>query len=98
VRNPHDRYVSQYAFPWWKEHPPREWFDLDAVRAKYPHWPEVFFEEFVDAFRRLKGSPLPPEMHPVPFRAVRALLLAQSRAGLSAHRRRLYRGARSFAF
>jgi hypothetical protein len=68
ARNPYDRYYSQYAFGWFKEHPPREWFDMDMVRARYPRWPEVSFDQFVDGaidgFRRMKTSPLAPEDQP----------------------------------
>jgi hypothetical protein len=46
MRNPFDRYVSQYRFGWWKLHP-----DLycgeDAMRALYPHYPDLSFAEFV---------------------------------------------------
>lgn len=46
VRNPYDRYVSQYRFGWWKLHP-----DLycgeDAMRGLYPHYPELTFAEFL---------------------------------------------------
>jgi hypothetical protein len=68
VRNPYDRYVSQYEFGWFRKMPPREWFDMDAVRARYPDWPDVSFEEFVDAsidaFRRMKTSPLAAQDQP----------------------------------
>lgn len=67
VRNPFDRYVSQYTFAWWKEQT-REWIDRDALRRRLPHFPEISFEEFVDLtadeFLRLQGSPLPPADRP----------------------------------
>ena len=47
VRNPYDRYVSQYEFQWWRLHPEQLASDIDALRAEYPHFPDVSFEEFV---------------------------------------------------
>lgn len=68
ARDPYDRYVSQYEFGWFRRAAPPEWFDMNAVRAKYPCWPDTTFAEFVDAaidgFRRLKTSPLAPEDQP----------------------------------
>lgn len=46
IRNPYDRYVSQYRFAWWKLHP-----DLfcgeTAMRALHPHHPDLSFAEFI---------------------------------------------------
>ena len=44
VRNPYDRYVSQYEFGWWKTHPP---CDVQQIQETYPHFPDLSFEEFV---------------------------------------------------
>jgi hypothetical protein len=61
ARHPLDRYVSQYEFAWWKDHP-REWFEMDAIRERFPHFPDLSFEEFADAastgFHKMKHSPL----------------------------------------
>jgi hypothetical protein len=46
VRNPYDRYVSQYRFGWWKLYP-EEYCGADAMRDLYPHWPDISFEEFL---------------------------------------------------
>jgi hypothetical protein len=59
VRNPFDRYVSQYEYAWWKSHE-RPWRDAEALRARWPSWPDLSFPEFVvasgvPAFRRLRG-------------------------------------------
>ncbi len=48
VRNPFERYVSQYEFAWWKRDLP-PWVDVDTVRARYPHFPNLSFEEFITA-------------------------------------------------
>jgi hypothetical protein len=46
VRNPLDRYVSQFSFGWWKKDP--ELFGgLDEVRMAYPTYPDLSFSEFV---------------------------------------------------
>jgi len=64
VRNPFDRYVSQYEFGWWKEKT-KEWIDREALRRDYPSFPDLTFPEFVDGATRhfplLRTSPLPPE-------------------------------------
>jgi hypothetical protein len=45
-RNPYDRYVSQYRFAWWKLHPD-QYCGEEAMRALYPHYPDLSFAEFV---------------------------------------------------
>ena len=46
VRNPYDRYPSQYEFAWWRTLP--EMFGAVAdVRQRYPKYPDLTFEEFV---------------------------------------------------
>jgi hypothetical protein len=48
VRNPYDRYVSQYEFKWWQREGPRYWGDtLHKIQEAYPHYPNLTFEEFV---------------------------------------------------
>ncbi len=46
VRNPFERYVSQYEFAWWKKELP-QWSNLDEIYSIFPHFPELSFEEFV---------------------------------------------------
>ena len=51
VRNPYDRYVSQYEFQWWKKFPKamiHSNADLDEIRRKYSFPPKLSFEEFLD--------------------------------------------------
>lgn len=58
LRNPYDRYVSQYAFKWWVEHPTAFTQDLDRVRAEFPRYPELTFDEYVALSNRFfRGSP-----------------------------------------
>lgn len=46
VRNPYDRYVSQYEFAWWRRH--AELFGPVAdVTRRYPSYPDLTFEQFV---------------------------------------------------
>lgn len=47
VRNPYDRYVSNYEFGWWKKYPQQFWHDMDVVEAEFPHYPAISFEEFI---------------------------------------------------
>lgn len=47
IRNPYDRYVSQYEFAWWKVYP--EMFGpVAGVKARYPKYPALTFAEFVE--------------------------------------------------
>ncbi|MBN1966006.1 MAG: sulfotransferase family 2 domain-containing protein [Anaerolineae bacterium] len=48
ARNPYDRYVSRYEFGWWKDYPEQFWVDLDAVRERFPAYPEITFAEFLE--------------------------------------------------
>ncbi|MPZ18407.1 MAG: hypothetical protein GEV06_10910 [Luteitalea sp.] len=46
IRNPYDRYVSQYEFAWWRTHP--EMFGpVDEVTQAYPRYPDITFADFV---------------------------------------------------
>ncbi|HBL26684.1 MAG TPA: hypothetical protein DD490_07605 [Acidobacteria bacterium] len=47
VRNPYDRYVSQYRYGWWKISP-QEYCGEEVMRAMYPHHPDLTFEEFLE--------------------------------------------------
>ncbi len=59
IRNPYDRYVSQYEFAWWKV-PPEDYCDVEELRKRYPHYPNLTFEEFIELnntlFLRLKND------------------------------------------
>ncbi len=46
LRNPYERYVSQYRFGWWRMHP-HLYCGADEMRRLYPHWPDISFAEFV---------------------------------------------------
>lgn len=46
IRNPYDRYVSQYRFAWWKLHPD-QYCGEEAMRALHPHHPDITFAEFL---------------------------------------------------
>lgn len=46
IRNPYDRYVSQFEFAWWRQLP--EMFGpIEEVRKVYPRYPDLTFEDFV---------------------------------------------------
>ncbi|MDC0711356.1 hypothetical protein POL68_22995 [Stigmatella sp. ncwal1] len=46
LRNPYDRYVSQYRFAWWKRYPDM-YCGEDEMRAMFPHYPELSFGDFL---------------------------------------------------
>jgi hypothetical protein len=46
VRDPYDRYVSQYEFAWWRRHP-KLFGPVADVRRRYPNYPDLTFEQFV---------------------------------------------------
>lgn len=46
LRNPYDRYVSQYRFAWWKLHPDMYCGEAE-MRAMFPHYPDLSFGEFL---------------------------------------------------
>jgi hypothetical protein len=46
LRNPYERYVSQYRFAWWKLHPDL-YCGVEEMKSVYPHYPDLTFEEFV---------------------------------------------------
>jgi hypothetical protein len=60
VRNPYDRYVSEYEFGWWRTHPDAWNGIADRAKGIYPSYPDLSFEEFVDMantlFPLLKNS------------------------------------------
>jgi hypothetical protein len=46
IRNPYDRYVSQFKFGWWQRNPSM-FGGLEAVQKDYPTYPDLDFGEFV---------------------------------------------------
>lgn len=46
IRNPYDRYVSQYRFAWWRRYPDLYCGEA-AMREMFPHYPELSFGEFL---------------------------------------------------
>ncbi len=45
MRNPFDRYISQYCFKWYAHSPPES---IEKIRATYPSFPEMEFVDFLD--------------------------------------------------
>lgn len=46
VRNPYDRYASQFEFAWWRRMP--EMFGpVEETRRAYPRFPDLSFDDFV---------------------------------------------------
>lgn len=64
IRNPYDRFVSQYEFAWWRTHP-EELGDVKILRQRYPHYPGLTFEDFIDLHNsllmQLKNNRFSPE-------------------------------------
>jgi hypothetical protein len=64
VRNPYDRYVSEFHFGRWKLMR-NAWVPWDEIRREHPRFPEVGFEEYLeialDRFGLLRQPALPPE-------------------------------------
>ncbi len=46
LRNPFERYVSQYRFRWWVLHPDLYCGEAE-MRELHPHYPDLTFDEFV---------------------------------------------------
>lgn len=70
IRNPYDRYVSQYRFAWWKLHP-EQYCGEEAMRALHPHHPDITFAEFIHLANTLFvnhhwGQPMGYENHNFP--------------------------------
>jgi len=49
IRNPFDRYVSQYHFKWYSHSSP---VSPDILKSNYPSFPEISFIEFLDMMDR----------------------------------------------
>ncbi len=47
VRNPYDRYVSEYEFGWWRTHPDAWGGIAERAKPMFPNYPDLSFEEFV---------------------------------------------------
>ena len=45
IRNPFDRYVSQYKFGWWKRNPV---LNVEKLKQIFPDFPELTFSEYLD--------------------------------------------------
>jgi hypothetical protein len=64
IRNPYDRYVSQYEFAWWKTHPSPS-CNVEKIREHYPHYPELTFKEFIELnnalLLQIENDRFPPE-------------------------------------
>jgi hypothetical protein len=57
VRNPYDRYVSDYYFRWWDTRAAQVFGkNLDELRAAYPHFPAIGFAEFLAIRDRFSGA------------------------------------------
>ncbi len=46
IRNPYERYVSQYAFGWWRRYP-EAYCGASAMQALFPNFPDISFGDFV---------------------------------------------------
>jgi hypothetical protein len=51
IRNPYDRYVSQYEFAWWRREPTM-FGAVDEVKRQYPNFPDLTFEQFIELANR----------------------------------------------
>lgn len=56
IRNPYDRYISQFEFAWWRVYP--EMFGpVEQVRRAYPSYPELSFDQFVQLTNAVSVRP-----------------------------------------
>lgn len=46
MRHPFDLYISRYFFGWWRTRS-EHYCDVEKVKDKYPHFPDLSFEEFL---------------------------------------------------
>jgi hypothetical protein len=52
IRNPYDRYVSQYEFRWWEKYP-EQFSNIDDILKNCPNFPNISFSEFVHLANKL---------------------------------------------
>ena len=52
IRNPYDRYVSQYEFKWWQKYP-EQFGPADEIKKHCPNFPDISFEEFIFLSNRI---------------------------------------------
>lgn len=64
LRNPYDRYVSQFEFKWWQQYPNSFFRNLDDLKARYPHYPNITFEEFVELSNTFSADELNQRFDP----------------------------------
>lgn len=65
VRNPYDRYASQFEFAWWRRY--AEMFGpVEEVKREYPNYPDLTFEQFVALTNRV-SVPACPAWAPDPI-------------------------------
>jgi hypothetical protein len=66
MRNPYDRYASQFEFAWWRRHP--EMFGpVERTRQSYPRYPELTFDDFVRLTNAVSVPACPSEAEPIGF-------------------------------
>ncbi len=66
VRNPYDRYASQFEFAWWRRYP--EMFGpVERTRQSYPRFPDLTFDEFVRLTNAVSVPACAPAADPVGF-------------------------------
>ncbi|NOG51695.1 MAG: sulfotransferase family 2 domain-containing protein [Chloroflexi bacterium] len=93
LRNPYDRYVSQYEFKWWQQHPETFFRNVGDLKTKYPQYPDISFAEFVEVSNTFSADELEAAFRPTgsarpAYDPVREVLLSQS-GGAFRNRRRL---------
>jgi hypothetical protein len=44
VRNPYDRFLSEYEFRWWTKYPA---FPVEVLQREFPHYPDLSLDDFV---------------------------------------------------
>ena len=55
TRNPYDTLVSHYEFRWWAQHPDFLGLDPAELRARWPHYPDLSFAEFLELSNDVRG-------------------------------------------
>jgi hypothetical protein len=66
IRNPYDRYVSQFEFAWWRRYP--EMFGpVERTRQSYPRYPDLTFDDFVHLTNSVAVPACPSAADPIGF-------------------------------